>query len=322
MKRIFGIFFALMVALSLILVPATVSANPGTVTVFTAGVNDNFAMPTEPTSPSSNFLGWLSSMNANLKDFDDPQWDRIVAHTFAGLPQGICEATLEIHLRAGASSLSYNDTISLTFIGDDQNIPLIGPEHWSRRIGSDGTVPGVLPYNWVSPAAFQTVDTIILDLSNLPLAVGQPSSAGNLISALNQHGFLDIYVQDDTDVDYMTLTVTSNCAIVVDIDIKPGSDPNSINPNSKGVIPVAILTTPDFDATTVDAETVRFGPDEAGAVHWALEDVDGDGDTDMVLHFKTQETGFAPGHTSATLTGFTNTGQPIVGTDSIKTVGK
>jgi hypothetical protein len=30
--------------------------------------------------------------------------------------------------------------------------------------------------------------------------------------------------------------------VLVSIDIKPGSDPNSINPFSRGVIPVAILS--------------------------------------------------------------------------------
>jgi len=46
--------------------------------------------------------------------------------------------------------------------------------------------------------------------------------------------------------------------IEVDIDIKPGSDPNSINLKSKGVVPVAVLTTDGFDASTVDPETVGF----------------------------------------------------------------
>ena len=41
----------------------------------------------------------------------------------------------------------------------------------------------------------------------------------------------------------------------VPIDIKPGSYPNSINPNAGGVIPVAILTTDTFDASTVDPQT-------------------------------------------------------------------
>ena len=40
--------------------------------------------------------------------------------------------------------------------------------------------------------------------------------------------------------------------ITVSIDIKPGSSPNRINPKSNGVIPVGILTTDAFDATTVD----------------------------------------------------------------------
>ncbi len=50
-------------------------------------------------------------------------------------------------------------------------------------------------------------------------------------------------------------------AIPVTIDIKPGSDPNSINPKSKGKIPVAILSTQDFDAPQmVDKDSLTFGP--------------------------------------------------------------
>ncbi|MBI4200436.1 MAG: hypothetical protein HY535_08205 [Chloroflexi bacterium] len=111
--------------------------------------------------------------------------------------------------------------------------------------------------------------------------------------------------------------------ITVTIDIKPGSFPNSINPRSKGRIPVAILTTDPFDATTVDPTTVLFGPTgtEAAPVQSALEDVDGDGDTDMILHFNTQDTGIVCGVTSASLTGETFAGQAIRGSDSINTAG-
>ncbi|MEW5960016.1 MAG: DUF5050 domain-containing protein [Chloroflexota bacterium] len=111
--------------------------------------------------------------------------------------------------------------------------------------------------------------------------------------------------------------------ISVAIDIKPGSYPNSINPKSKGEIPVAILTTDTFDATTVDSATVRFGQTgtEAAPVQSALEDVDGDGDVDMILHFNTQDTGIQCGDTSASLTGKTSSGLPIEGSDSINTVG-
>lgn len=112
-------------------------------------------------------------------------------------------------------------------------------------------------------------------------------------------------------------------ATLISIDIKPGSFPNSINPRSKGVIPVAILTTETFDAATVDSTTVLFGPSgtEAAPAKSALLDVDGDGDIDMILHFNTQTTGIQCGDTSATLTGETLDGQMIKGADDINTVG-
>jgi hypothetical protein len=102
------------------------------------------------------------------------------------------------------------------------------------------------------------------------------------------------------------------------IDIKPGSDPNSINLNSRGVVPVAVLTTDDFDATTVDPVTVLFAG--ASPLRWAMEDVDGDGDMDLLFHFKTQELGLDENSTEAILTGSTFGGQPIQGTDTVNIV--
>jgi hypothetical protein len=72
------------------------------------------------------------------------------------------------------------------------------------------------------------------------------------------------------------------------IDVKPASSTNPLNLQENGVIPVAILTTLSFDASRVDASTVVFAG--AMAVHSALEDVDHDGDLDMILHFRVQDT--------------------------------
>ena len=107
------------------------------------------------------------------------------------------------------------------------------------------------------------------------------------------------------------------------VDIKPGGVPNSINPRSRGVIPAAILTTADFDAATVAPSSVRFGPGGATIAHTTghLEDVDRDGDLDLVLHFRTVDTGIACGDETASLTGETFDGQPIAGSDSVRTVG-
>lgn len=111
----------------------------------------------------------------------------------------------------------------------------------------------------------------------------------------------------------------------VQIAIHPGSFPNasSINPKSKGVIPVAILSTNTFDATTVDPASVKFGPAQTEETHGRghKEDVNRDGRTDLVVHFRTQDTGIVCGNTSVSLTGITFSGQSIKGSTSIRTVG-
>lgn len=109
----------------------------------------------------------------------------------------------------------------------------------------------------------------------------------------------------------------------VEIDIKPGSYPNSINLKSEGVIPVAILTTESFDAAFVEGTTVTFGPGGAKPIHDEehLEDVNNDDKLDWVGHFKTQETGIKDTDKEATITGKTKNGKDFTGKDSVNIVG-
>jgi hypothetical protein len=104
----------------------------------------------------------------------------------------------------------------------------------------------------------------------------------------------------------------------VEIDIKPGSYPNSINLGSRGVVPVAILTSDVFDALTVDPASVLFA--EAAPLRWAAEDVDFDGDADLLFHFKTQELQLDETSNEAALTGSTFDGQDIEGIDTVEIV--
>jgi hypothetical protein len=104
------------------------------------------------------------------------------------------------------------------------------------------------------------------------------------------------------------------------IDIKPGRYPNIINLKSKRKVPVAILTTDDFDASDVEPETVDFAGDSP--IRWRVEDVDNDGDYDMLFYFITQELDLTKENTEAALEGETFYGIQITGTDSVKIVSK
>jgi len=195
-----------------------------------------------------------------------------------------------------------NGNVTLDFTGwgvDWNGIPFISLG------GAPASFPGDTGIaSMTCTSSCEAGDTFVLDYA-AHVPPGDPSGFGGVPYTLHLEG-----------------TVIPVTAILpIAIDIKPGSDPNAINVRSQGKVPVAILTTEDFDASTVDVSTVQFGPGAAPPVSYALEDVDGDTDWDLVLHFNTQEMGVACGDIEATLTGQTFEGVQITGTDSIKTVG-
>lgn len=110
-------------------------------------------------------------------------------------------------------------------------------------------------------------------------------------------------------------------AIDAQIDIKPGSDPNSINLKSRGVIPVALFGSEEFDVRDVAPSTVKLSG--AGFRKFSFADVNSDGLEDMMLHFLTQQiTDLDSNSTEATLTGWTVDGVEFSGTDSVNIVPK
>jgi hypothetical protein len=119
-----------------------------------------------------------------------------------------------------------------------------------------------------------------------------------------------------TDLASSPLVVVS-----IDIDIRPLSRKNHINPMGRGSIPVAILGSDDFDVAELDRATLAFGPAGAPPVHRThLLDVNRDDRKDLIAFFETDSSGIAFGDSETCLTGELLDGTPIEGCDSILTI--
>src|SRR5215208_8301668 len=94
----------------------------------------------------------------------------------------------------------------------------------------------------------------------------------------------------------------------VAIDIKPNAFPNTINLGSSGTVVVAIISTPSFDATTVNPYSVTLASATVklrgqGTALMSFDDVNGDGLDDLVLHVSTQSFQLSTGDVAAILEG-------------------
>jgi hypothetical protein len=112
-------------------------------------------------------------------------------------------------------------------------------------------------------------------------------------------------------------------SIKVLIDVKPGDNPTSIEGDRGGLLPVAILSTREFDAATVDPSTIRIGPTgtEAEAFRSMLEDVDRDGRTDRLVLVRVQDLKVTCEDKVIRLTGKTTAGVAIEGSEAVRIEG-
>ncbi len=120
------------------------------------------------------------------------------------------------------------------------------------------------------------------------------------------------------------VTVTVNAdGIAVSIDIRPGNPNNRINLQSNGVLPVAVFSTSEFDATTIDPATVTL----AGAPirvrgngrRLVLRiDLNRDRVRDLLTFFSIQELELTVADQTAVLRGRTTDGTRIRGEDSVQ----
>ena len=94
----------------------------------------------------------------------------------------------------------------------------------------------------------------------------------------------------------------------VNIDVKPGQTKDSrLNPKSRGVIPVAILSKEGFKPLEIDQSSLGFGSsgDEQSlqGCHKQGKDLNGDGVPDLVCNFDNEKANFEVGETTGVVKG-------------------
>jgi len=228
-------------------------------------------------------------------------------------------------------------------------------EGFSLAFAPDGTLYHIFPVWWDQPSELMTLDPRTgAEISSVPIFEYYYSSSGLAVrsdgivfSALafrlprcrgcpppdppyasifhtidSLTGFSTPLFYFFTQFRYGGLAFSPVVVKSVDIAIKPGSDPSVVNPLSRGVMPVAIFGSHDFDVADIDVTSLTFGFGDAlpASLSRLNRDVDADGFPDLLLQFRIAETGIEIGDTEACLRGETLDGTPFRGCDTIRTV--
>ena len=109
----------------------------------------------------------------------------------------------------------------------------------------------------------------------------------------------------------------------VTIDVKPGDEPTMVERARGGFLPVAILSTAQFDAVSLDVSSIRIGPTgtEAEAARTTKSDVNEDKRTDLLVLVRVQDLNIKCSDTAIRMTGKTNDGVAVEGMEAVKVEG-
>jgi hypothetical protein len=172
---------------------------------FLGGIQDSYVLPTEPINPSPAFQTFLGT--STYSSYDTFLINQRFADTFAGLPMCITNADLHIALRPIASvgqSNATNDTLRFNFTNNAGQ--QVGP-HWIEFIGAQGQ-EALLQTDWGTQNFYPAGVNFWLDLGAMPIGTFNfNNNTANLIPAMNLYKFLNVDVQDDTQVDYIDLKI-------------------------------------------------------------------------------------------------------------------
>lgn len=274
----------------------------------------------QPFDETARFIG-SAGTNTFLNPFgggDGPLWDTDTFDVSAQVGPSSGSSSAEISI--GSDCLMWVAQVFSITTNPSENVPDVRATAAVVEANEDGTTTvgptGLFPIN--EPSLAERVFLIVKDRVEENPGTLAAELTEQLVDSLVEGGLLP-----PEDAEKLIEEVLQRLFVPVDIDIKPGGFPNSINLGSNGSIPVAILSTATFNAPSlVNRATLTFGRtgDEHSLLRSSIEDVNKDGRPDVVCLFDTQLAAFQPGDTVGVLKGLTNTGQPIRGTDSIRIV--
>ena len=178
----------------------------------------------------------------------------------------------------------------------------------------------------------ESVGDILMLLGEDVLVTAPPTAAAIVTETSNQQFVIEPTAESGESItaevggQEVVIEPGAPPTLPVSIDIKPGSGENTVNLGSRGSIPVAILSSSSFDAASVNPSTVTLASapvklkGKKGTTQASMEDVNGDGLLDQVIHVTTPDLELNESNTQAVLEGLTFGDIAVRGIDVIRVV--
>ena len=172
------------------------------------------------------------------------------------LPGEVESLALEINELGEIVGSSGSRAVVWDIEGDIKALQGLGPGTcWARGINDLGFVVGICGWR----AVIWTPEGEVIDLNDY-----LPASADvTLVAAFDVNDSFQIVGTMVSGVGFphrkpFRLTIPKPGAVSFRVDIRPGSCPNMVNPRSRGVVPVAIVGSLDFDVAAIDPDSLTL----------------------------------------------------------------
>ncbi len=163
-----------------------------------SGVNDSFAAgPAEVPAPRANVLAYINTHYSipGVRNYDDAHANQYFAHSFLFTPPSAQHVLIGATLLGRLQCLGSNDAFYTGFVDPISGLP--PAPYWGGYL----TAP---PFSAACGTLAAPVDFSI----NL---ASTPTTAQNLVPTMTANGFLDVLMQDDSQMDFLTLRLSWGC---------------------------------------------------------------------------------------------------------------